>query len=52
MGTRDELHRLLALLVATGLRPTVDRVLPLSRVVEGLQALADGEVFGKVVIEP
>ena len=30
----------------------IDTVLPLDRVADGLAALIDGDVFGKVVIEP
>ncbi len=52
MGTRDELTALTRMLVATGARPVVDRVLPLDRVADGLAALIDGDVFGKVVVEP
>jgi NADPH:quinone reductase-like Zn-dependent oxidoreductase len=52
MGTRDELIALTRMLVTTGARPVVDRVLPLSRTAEGLAAMVDGQVFGKVVIEP
>lgn len=50
MGTREELVRLLDLLATTGVRPVIDRTLPLERVAEGLAAMADGEVFGKVVL--
>jgi len=50
MGTRAEFERLLAFMVATGVRPVVDRVLPLDRAYEGLQALSNGEAFGKVVL--
>ena len=52
MGTRDELEALLRLLVTTGLRPLVDRTLPLADAAEGYAAMAAGEVFGKVVFEP
>ena len=52
MGTRDELRRLTGMLITTGLRPTIDRVLPLSGARAGFAALAAGDVFGKVVIEP
>ncbi|WP_299035751.1 zinc-binding dehydrogenase [uncultured Pseudokineococcus sp.] len=52
MGTRDELVRLLDLLVATGARPVVDRELPLERAAEGLAAMEAGELFGKVVLRP
>src|SRR5918993_200539 len=52
MGTRDELVALVGMLVTTGARPVIDRVLPLDRVSDGLAALIDGGVFGKVVVEP
>jgi NADPH:quinone reductase-like Zn-dependent oxidoreductase len=52
MGTRDELVALVKLLVTTGLRPVVDRTLPLAAAADGYAALAAGEVFGKVVFEP
>ena len=50
MGSREELVRLLALMDTSGLRPTIDRVLPLADAAEGLRAVAGGEVFGKVVL--
>jgi NADPH:quinone reductase-like Zn-dependent oxidoreductase len=49
MGTRDELGRLLQFCVQTGVRPTIDRVLPLSAAADGIAALISGDVFGKVV---
>ena len=52
MGTREELEALLRLLVTTGLRPLVDRTLPLADAAEGYAAMAAGKVFGKVVFEP
>lgn len=52
MGTRDELVALLAMLEATGVRPLVDRVLPLADARDGFAALEAGEVFGKVVLTP
>ena len=52
MGTRDELVSLLRLLVTTGLRPVVDRTLPLAAAAEGDAALLAGDVVGKVVFEP
>ncbi|SDU56151.1 zinc-binding dehydrogenase [Jiangella alkaliphila] len=52
MGTRDELVRLLAFCERTGLRPVVDRVLPLADAREGFAALDNGDVFGKVVLTP
>ena len=52
MGTRQELVDLIDFVVTTGLRPVIDRVLPLASVREGLAALIAGEVFGKVVVNP
>jgi NADPH:quinone reductase-like Zn-dependent oxidoreductase len=52
MGTRDELVALTRMLVAAGARPVIDRVIPLDRVADGLAALIEGDVFGKVVVEP
>jgi NADPH:quinone reductase-like Zn-dependent oxidoreductase len=51
MGTRDELRDLIAFLLVTGLRPTIDRVLPLAQAGDGLAAMAAGEVWGKIVLE-
>lgn len=52
MGTLEELGRLVSLLDLSGIRPRIDRVLPLSDVAEGLRALAEGDVLGKIVIKP
>ncbi|HSK54303.1 MAG TPA: zinc-binding dehydrogenase [Jiangellales bacterium] len=49
MGTRDELERLLRFCERTGVRPVIDRVLPLARARDGFAAMAHGELFGKVV---
>jgi NADPH:quinone reductase-like Zn-dependent oxidoreductase len=49
MGTRDELERLLQFLVRTGVRPVIDRVLPLSKAADGFAAMEQGDLFGKVV---
>ncbi|WP_418062684.1 zinc-binding dehydrogenase [Pimelobacter simplex] len=49
MGTRDELAALVNLLDSTGLRPVIDRVLPLEQARDGFAAMAAGDVFGKVV---
>jgi NADPH:quinone reductase-like Zn-dependent oxidoreductase len=49
MGTRAELVSLINLLDATGTRPLVDRVLPMDQAREGFAAMADGDVFGKIV---
>ena len=49
MGTRDELASLVSLLDATGARPLVDRVLPMTDARDGFAAMLEGEQFGKIV---
>ncbi|MFD1536070.1 zinc-binding dehydrogenase [Nonomuraea guangzhouensis] len=49
MGTRDQLQRLAVFLEQTGLRPVIDRTMPLSDARDGFAALADGDIFGKIV---
>ncbi len=50
MGTRDELSELVDLLCETGVRPVIDRVVPLNEADAGLRALEAGVVLGKVVV--
>jgi NADPH:quinone reductase-like Zn-dependent oxidoreductase len=50
MGTREELHRLAQFMDVTGVRPLIDSELPMEKAAEGLQAVADGDVFGKIVL--
>lgn len=50
MGTRDELHRLAEFLDVTGTRPLIDRELPMSDAATAIGAVADGDVFGKIVL--
>jgi NADPH:quinone reductase-like Zn-dependent oxidoreductase len=50
MGTRAELAALTELLDVSGVRPVVDRVLPLEQARDGFAAMAAGELFGKVVL--
>jgi NADPH:quinone reductase-like Zn-dependent oxidoreductase len=52
MGTRQELADLMAFLLSTGLRPKIDRTLPLTDIGQGLAAMQAGELLGKIVIEP
>jgi NADPH:quinone reductase-like Zn-dependent oxidoreductase len=52
MGTRDELAQLARLLEITGIRPQIDRVLPLSQAHDGFAAMDSGDVFGKIVFTP
>jgi NADPH:quinone reductase-like Zn-dependent oxidoreductase len=52
MGTRDELAQLARLCEASGIRPEIDRVLPLSEARDGFAAMASGDLFGKIVFTP
>ncbi|MDP9117501.1 MAG: zinc-binding dehydrogenase [Actinomycetota bacterium] len=52
MGTKTELGELIAFLLATGIRPRIDRILPLPEIGQGLTAMAGGDLIGKIVIEP
>jgi NADPH:quinone reductase-like Zn-dependent oxidoreductase len=49
MGSRDELARLARFCEQTGVRPLIDRTLPLALAAEGFGAMIDGDLFGKVV---
>ncbi len=49
MGNRGELAALVQMLDATGVRPLIDRVLPMEEAEQGFGAMAEGDVFGKVV---
>jgi NADPH:quinone reductase-like Zn-dependent oxidoreductase len=49
MGTRDELRQLADFLDVTGTRPLIDRTLPMSDARDGFAAMAEGDLFGKVV---
>ena len=51
MGTKDELRDLIAFLHATGLRPHIDRTIPLEQAADGLAAMASGDLVGKIVLE-
>lgn len=52
MGTRTELASLVTLLDASGARPLIDRTLPIDQAKDGFAAMADGDVFGKIVFTP
>ena len=52
MGNREQLVQVARLVEQTGLRPVIDRVIPLADAASGIAALAAGEVFGKVVLTP
>jgi NADPH:quinone reductase-like Zn-dependent oxidoreductase len=49
MGTRDELERLAVFLEQTGVRPKIDRIMPLDQAKDGFAAMIAGDLFGKVV---
>ena len=49
MGTRDELERLAVFLEQTGVRPKIDRIMPLKQARDGFAAMISGDLFGKVV---
>jgi NADPH:quinone reductase-like Zn-dependent oxidoreductase len=49
MGTRDELERLIRLCAQKGVRPVIDRMLPLDEAPEGFAAMLAGEMVGKIV---
>jgi NADPH:quinone reductase-like Zn-dependent oxidoreductase len=49
MGTRDQLGRLARFCEQTGVRPRIDRALPLREAAGGFAAMIDGDLFGKVV---
>ena len=50
--TRGELAALLRVLEATGVRPVIDRALPLAEIRKGFQLMIDGALTGKLVIHP
>ncbi|MDZ7578278.1 MAG: zinc-binding dehydrogenase [Candidatus Nanopelagicales bacterium] len=50
MGTRDELRRLLKLCEVSGVRPVIDREMPMAQARQALAAMAGGEIFGKIVL--
>ncbi|GAA1901078.1 zinc-binding dehydrogenase [Streptomyces sodiiphilus] len=50
MGSKEELAGLLNFCAAKGIRPVIDSVLPLDRAREGFTRMAEGELFGKIVL--
>jgi NADPH:quinone reductase-like Zn-dependent oxidoreductase len=49
MGTSSELGQLVSFLDATGTRPLIDRILPMTDARAGFDAMNEGDVFGKIV---
>ncbi len=52
MGSRDDLQHLLAFLARTGVRPLVDSTFALADAHRAVRRMAEGEQFGKIVLEP
>jgi NADPH:quinone reductase-like Zn-dependent oxidoreductase len=52
MGTKSELQQLISFLVATGVRPVIDDVIPLADASRAFEKMATGDVFGKLVLVP
>lgn len=50
--TRYELESMLRMMKATGVRPVIDRALPLGEITKGFQLMVDGQLTGKLVIHP
>jgi NADPH:quinone reductase-like Zn-dependent oxidoreductase len=49
MGARDQLARLVRFCEQTGVRPLIDRTLPLAEAKDGFAAMIAGDLFGKAV---
>ncbi len=50
MGTRAELRKLVTFMATSGLRPLIDSVVPLEQAQDAYRAMAEGELFGKIVL--
>jgi NADPH:quinone reductase-like Zn-dependent oxidoreductase len=50
MGSTTELAGLVNLMEATGVRPLIDRELPMEQARDGFAAMAGGDLFGKIVL--
>ena len=50
--TLVEMQGLLRMMAATGVRPVIDRTMPLSEIHKAFQLMIDGDLAGKVVIHP
>jgi NADPH:quinone reductase-like Zn-dependent oxidoreductase len=51
-STRAELVAMLRMMDATGVRPRIDRTLPLADIHDGFRAMLAGDLAGKVVVHP
>lgn len=52
MASRGEFHDMLRAITAAGIKPAIDRVLPLSEARSGHELIEKGGQFGKVVVVP
>ncbi len=50
MGTRDELARLLTFCVERDVRPVIEATMPMASARDAFASLAEGDVFGKLVL--
>lgn len=50
MGTLADLARLVRMLLATGVRPVIDSIIPLHEARRAFQAMEAGDLFGKIVL--
>jgi len=50
MGTREELEAMIALMADTGVRPLIAAQMPMESAADAFEALAAGDVFGKLVL--
>ena len=50
MGTRDELEKLLTFCSVRGIRPVVDRTMPMEQAPDAFALLNEGDVVGKIVL--
>jgi D-arabinose 1-dehydrogenase-like Zn-dependent alcohol dehydrogenase len=51
VGSRQHLEQVLAACGTNGIRPVVDRVLPLADLAEAVRFVESGQQFGKVCVE-
>lgn len=50
--TRAEMESMLRMLQSTGVRPVIDRTMPLGDIHKAFQLMIDGDLAGKIVIHP
>ncbi len=50
MGSRDQLGRLIRFCEQTGVRPLIDRAIPMTDAPDGFAAMIAGDLFGKIVL--